>query len=345
MSGFTKLASSIVTSSVWCEPHATVRVWFAMMALKDANGVVEGSVPGLANVARVTVDECETALGRFLSPDPYSRDLDRHPEREGRRIEKVQGGWRMLNADFYRDQQFGRDYSMTPDAVKKRNQRRNGTLGGIAGHDGTSADVDRTSYASSSASVGSSEGEVQEGEGAGLRRMVGGPAQDLDEWISPIGFGKWQKAVEGLVRSSHSPRGIMAELDLYLAGDKMNAPQMSPSALGRAVHEYVISTNGQPFSARYFAGFVRKGHSAQQVHTETKRITEEKAGALAREKTDREAASRREVNVACFPKEHPERYARLLAQAECEVSEFGRGRGVMVRARTQELVAAEVSRG
>ena len=96
---YSKLMSSIVTSSVWVEPHATFRVWIALLALKDKHGKVRAAVPGLANLCRVTIAECEQALATFLAPDPYSRT----PENEGRRIEPITGGWRVLNHDFYRN--------------------------------------------------------------------------------------------------------------------------------------------------------------------------------------------------------------------------------------------------
>jgi len=42
---------------------------------------VESSIPGLADFAKVTVKECEEALGRLGAPDKYSRT----PDEEGRR--------------------------------------------------------------------------------------------------------------------------------------------------------------------------------------------------------------------------------------------------------------------
>ena len=99
MSGWTKLFGSIVTSSVWIEPHPVLRVWVAMLALADANGIVEGSIPGFANLCRVTIPEMEEAILKFSSPDLYSRS----PEAEGRRIESVPGGWRIINRNKYRD--------------------------------------------------------------------------------------------------------------------------------------------------------------------------------------------------------------------------------------------------
>jgi hypothetical protein len=95
---FTKLFSSITKSTVWCEPAGTRLVWITMLADCDRRGEVHASIPGLANLARVTVVECEAAIATFLAPDPYSRT----PDHEGRRIEPIPGGWRMLNYDLYR---------------------------------------------------------------------------------------------------------------------------------------------------------------------------------------------------------------------------------------------------
>lgn len=90
---FTKLFSSITASTVWCEPDRTRLVWITMLAMADHAGRVHGSIPGLAHMARVPLEDCETALHTFLSPDPYSRT----PDHEGRRIETIDGGWRLLN--------------------------------------------------------------------------------------------------------------------------------------------------------------------------------------------------------------------------------------------------------
>ena len=65
----------------------------------DVDGPHPGSIPGFANLARVTIPEMEHALERLTSPDPYGRITDN----EGRRIEKVPGGWRILNYLLYRD--------------------------------------------------------------------------------------------------------------------------------------------------------------------------------------------------------------------------------------------------
>lgn len=95
---FTKLFSSITESTIWCESDQTRIVWIAMLAMADHAGRVWSSIPGLANRARVPLEAVESALETFMSPDPYSRTADF----EGRRIEPIDGGWRLLNHAKYR---------------------------------------------------------------------------------------------------------------------------------------------------------------------------------------------------------------------------------------------------
>ena len=58
-----------------------------------------GSVPGIARRAGITIAECEAALASFTSPDRHSRT----PDNDGRRIEPIDGGWRLLNYEKYRE--------------------------------------------------------------------------------------------------------------------------------------------------------------------------------------------------------------------------------------------------
>lgn len=97
MDTYVKLFSSIVRSTIWQESKETRLVWITMLAIKDARQIVESSVPGLAVAAGVTLKECEEALKVLMAPDPYSRSQDH----EGRRIEAVEGGWKVLNGEKY----------------------------------------------------------------------------------------------------------------------------------------------------------------------------------------------------------------------------------------------------
>src|SRR3990167_799088 len=114
---FTKLFSSITESTVWCEPDRTRLVWITMIAMADRHGRVWGSIPGLANRARVPVEDCRTAIDTFLAPDRDSRT----PENEGRRIETIDGGWRLLNHAKYRDM---RDHESLRESKRLYMQRR-----------------------------------------------------------------------------------------------------------------------------------------------------------------------------------------------------------------------------
>lgn len=98
MDTYCKVFATILGSTVWNEPHETVRLWITLLVLKDQNGLVEASIPGLASYARISIPECEEALARFMGPDKYSRTK----LHEGRRLEEVDGGWRVLNHEKYR---------------------------------------------------------------------------------------------------------------------------------------------------------------------------------------------------------------------------------------------------
>lgn len=97
---FTKLSSSITESTIWQETAETRIVWITLLAMCDRHGEVHSSIPGLASRAKVSLEQTEIALSRFLAPDKYSRTKDH----EGRRIREIKtGGWLLLNHAKYRD--------------------------------------------------------------------------------------------------------------------------------------------------------------------------------------------------------------------------------------------------
>lgn len=99
MSGFVKLFSSIVDSTIWREDPETKVAWITMLTKADRNGYVFASIPGLADAARIPIDKLELALDKFRGPDKYSRTKDH----DGRRIIDVDGGWLILNYTKYRE--------------------------------------------------------------------------------------------------------------------------------------------------------------------------------------------------------------------------------------------------
>lgn len=126
MTGYTKLFSSIVTSTIWREPNHVRLVWITLLALADRQGVIDASLPGLADIARVSLDECREAMRVLTEPDAFSRTQ----EAEGRRVEPIDGGWRLINHAKYRaklSQDERRRYN-TQKQRQYRAARREGTV-------------------------------------------------------------------------------------------------------------------------------------------------------------------------------------------------------------------------
>lgn len=95
---YNKLFTKILDSSIWLEPVATRIVWITLLAAMDKDGYAHFSaIENLAIRARVTTEECDTAVTCLSSPDPNSED----PGQNGRRIERVPGGFIILNAMKY----------------------------------------------------------------------------------------------------------------------------------------------------------------------------------------------------------------------------------------------------
>ena len=120
---FTKLFKDILYSSIWTENDQTRLVWITMLAMADKRGEVMASVPGLAIAAQVSREGAEMALKCLLSPDPDSRT----EEHEGRRIEKVAGGWRLLNHAAYHqkmDQEERREYQRKKQAEYREKKKK-----------------------------------------------------------------------------------------------------------------------------------------------------------------------------------------------------------------------------
>jgi len=100
MTVYNKIFTKILDSSIWLESTTTRLVWLTFIAAMDEDGFVQfASVANLAHRARVTMEEAQAAVDCLEGPDPDSSD----PENDGRRLEKVPGGWMVLNSAKYRD--------------------------------------------------------------------------------------------------------------------------------------------------------------------------------------------------------------------------------------------------
>lgn len=97
---YNKLFSKIVRSSIWLESTETRLVWLTCLAIMDRDGFVDcAAVGNLASTARVSLKSARAAVARLEGPDADSSDQ----EFEGRRLERVEGGWMVINAKKYRD--------------------------------------------------------------------------------------------------------------------------------------------------------------------------------------------------------------------------------------------------
>ena len=105
--GFTKLDDGITKSSLWSESIHVRIVFISFLAEKDESGFVSAARSGMIRICNVTPEQFDEAEKILSSPDFESKD----PSNEGRRIEKVDGGWIVLNSDKYR----------IPEDEKKKN--------------------------------------------------------------------------------------------------------------------------------------------------------------------------------------------------------------------------------
>jgi len=101
---YSKLHSSLVNSSLWSEADHVRILFITLLAMCDKDGCVYGSRPGLERAACIDWDSDEERdpWRVLMEPDVYSSDAMRAPENEGRRIEEISGGFRLLNFDYYR---------------------------------------------------------------------------------------------------------------------------------------------------------------------------------------------------------------------------------------------------
>lgn len=95
---YINLFAPILDSAIWLEPQPTRLVWIALLGMADRKGIVSSSLPGLARRAGVSMEECQTALRRILSPDPHSGMGDH----DGSHAIEIAGGWMINGYDGHR---------------------------------------------------------------------------------------------------------------------------------------------------------------------------------------------------------------------------------------------------
>ena len=96
---YNKLFTKILDSTIWLEPDPYRIVWITLIAAMDEDSnVYFACAENLAMRARVSLADAEAAIACFESPDKRNKGQ----EYDGRRIERIPGGWHILNGQKYR---------------------------------------------------------------------------------------------------------------------------------------------------------------------------------------------------------------------------------------------------
>jgi len=143
--GFTKLDEGILRSSIMAKDSDTFKVWIALLASCDYDGIARVSAIFLSSVCHLPIKIVEKALFALESPDKHSRST----EDDGRRIKRVSGGYFVINYTKYR----GWTYSQKPDAIRQRRHRAKRDTKVTKGHDVVTVCDPSASASASSSSV------------------------------------------------------------------------------------------------------------------------------------------------------------------------------------------------
>jgi hypothetical protein len=122
--------------------------------MADADGIVEGSVAGLAHMASLSPELTRQALQVLTGPDPDSSDGT-----SGERVLTVPGGWFIINHASYRDRRT-KQQEDTAERVRRHRERKRQEEGNEPKQDETRGNARKRAASSSS---GSSSGKKSTG--------------------------------------------------------------------------------------------------------------------------------------------------------------------------------------
>lgn len=235
MSGFTKLWSDIVDSSIWNEDADTCKVWVTLLALSNEVGFVRGSIRWLAAKAKVSVDKCQIAVDKFLAPDPGSRT----ETNEGRRIQIVDRGWIILNYEYFRNDHC----HVSPDHRKVYQRdwvRKKRAMNHL------STTVDNLSTSTKSIDTASASASVQKGESERETRFKdptleevklvfaksGGSESEAVKFFNWYSSNGWKVGKNKMKSMPHSAAGWISR-----CREPQHQPPKPPSLMGKDIAE------------------------------------------------------------------------------------------------------------
>ncbi len=101
---FIPLFSSTVRSSLWSLNGDCIKIFLTLALEAGPDGVVVASVDGIRRIVDMPIADVQRHLLTLESPDQHSKDLSRDPNADGRRIERLHNGWRVVNMEWYREE-------------------------------------------------------------------------------------------------------------------------------------------------------------------------------------------------------------------------------------------------
>lgn len=290
MSHYTKLWGSIVHSTVWRESPQTKVVWITLLALADTSGYVGASIPGLADAARVSLEECLHALDRLRAPDPHSRTKDH----DGRRLEDVDGGFVILNYKKHREgaaAEVRREQNR--EAARRSRERKREAKPAVPAAPRVSKNVSSRQQKSAESAQAEAEAEAE-----ALPPHTSLPVKNrvAADAAAPSHTDRFtathhRDAYLAAYRWSRSPRSLDHELALLAEGGERlgagSAPAHGWPAVGQALHDLAVA--GGQITPRSLAGFLRGATAPPPTATRDK-VTDGRA-TLSRSLERLEAAS------------------------------------------------------
>jgi len=140
--GFTKLDEGILQSSIMAEDSDTFKIWIALLAACKEDGIAYVSPAYLSSICRIPIEKVLSSLDKFLNPD----ELSRSTADDGRRIVRIDGGYKLINYHSYRERTL-----RGAEAERKRVYREKlRELSDVSGHSQECPDASASASASSS---------------------------------------------------------------------------------------------------------------------------------------------------------------------------------------------------
>lgn len=287
MAGFVKLFQSILDSTIWKATPATKVVWVTMMAMADRDGFVSASVPGLADRAKVSLKLTEKALALFLAPDPYSKT----PDNEGRRIEVVPGGWRLLTYEKHREMMSAED-QREKNAKRQqrwRNRHRNAVTDGVtldnACHDISEAESGSGSPHPGPSGSGSDQTRASKDDADAIDLTPVPPDQrrwSAEEWFSGFKIAWLTYAGTDSYGGQPGDWRFVGELREILADLSLKDALAAQARSGAIFAEYLTDQSEKLVSARHpWPWFVTRFNGLRLERGRSRTKTDETLEALA----------------------------------------------------------------